>query len=199
MIAAARSSHLPWGGTRLALSLVALLFTAVLGLAASFPALTGRIVDQANVIPAETRSTIEPKLSELESKSGIQLVVATVPRSRARVNLTPMSCSQLEARRRQEQRRVAARRPAAPRPHRSRLRSRHAHRRADQGHHHEYHRAALQTGDFAGGIARSVMTSSRSSTDASEWQSAPRCGSIVTRHAIQLLAADRRRSRSSRC
>jgi uncharacterized protein len=46
--------------------------------AADFPALTGRIVDQANVIPAATRNAIEPKLAELETKSGIQLVVATV-------------------------------------------------------------------------------------------------------------------------
>jgi uncharacterized protein len=47
-------------------------------LAANFPALTGRIVDQANVIPAATRNAIEPKLADLEAKSGIQLVVATV-------------------------------------------------------------------------------------------------------------------------
>src|SRR3982751_6514092 len=56
-----------------ALSLVALAFAA-----ANLPALTGRIVDQANVIPAETRNAIEPKLADLETKSGIQLVVATV-------------------------------------------------------------------------------------------------------------------------
>jgi uncharacterized protein len=47
-------------------------------LAANFPPLTGRIVDQANIITAATRSAIEPKLVDLESKSGIQLVVATV-------------------------------------------------------------------------------------------------------------------------
>jgi uncharacterized protein len=46
--------------------------------AANFPALTGRIVDQANVIPAATRNAVETKLAELETKSGIQLVVATV-------------------------------------------------------------------------------------------------------------------------
>src|SRR6202158_1819426 len=46
--------------------------------AANFPALTGRIVDQANVIPAATRDALEPKLADLEAKSGIQLVVATV-------------------------------------------------------------------------------------------------------------------------
>jgi uncharacterized protein len=62
----------------LGIPVVALLFTAIAGLAATLPALTGRIVDQANVISAETRRAIEPKLSELESKSGIQLVVATV-------------------------------------------------------------------------------------------------------------------------
>ena len=38
----------------------------------------GRIVDQANVIPVETRTALEPKLADLEAKSGIQLVVATV-------------------------------------------------------------------------------------------------------------------------
>jgi uncharacterized protein len=78
MIAGGQSSLLPWRARRLAFGLVALLFTAVLGLAANLPALTGRIVDQANVIPAETRGAIEPKLADLESKSGIQLVVATV-------------------------------------------------------------------------------------------------------------------------
>src|SRR5476651_1248340 len=46
--------------------------------AANFPALTGRVVDQANIIPAPARADLETKLSDLESKSGIQLVVATV-------------------------------------------------------------------------------------------------------------------------
>jgi uncharacterized protein len=58
------------------LEVLALAWAAVF--AADFPALTGRIVDQANVIPAATRDAIEPKLAELEAKSGIQLVVATV-------------------------------------------------------------------------------------------------------------------------
>jgi uncharacterized protein len=69
---------IPAGGARAALALVALLFFGVAGFTANFPALTGRIVDQANVIPAETRAAIEPKLADLETKSGIQLVVATV-------------------------------------------------------------------------------------------------------------------------
>jgi uncharacterized protein len=43
-----------------------------------FPALTGRVVDQAGVMTAESRSDVEAKLEGLEDKSGIQLVVATV-------------------------------------------------------------------------------------------------------------------------
>ncbi len=46
--------------------------------AANYPPLTGRIVDQANIIPPSTRSAIETKLKDLEDKSGIQLVVASV-------------------------------------------------------------------------------------------------------------------------
>jgi uncharacterized protein len=54
------------------------LCASLTALAAHPPELTGRIVDQADIIPAATRSTIEPKLADLETKSGIQLVVATV-------------------------------------------------------------------------------------------------------------------------
>lgn len=46
--------------------------------APNFPALSGRIVDQANIIPPATAAAVEPKLADLEQKSGIQLVVATV-------------------------------------------------------------------------------------------------------------------------
>jgi uncharacterized protein len=62
----------------LAAAVLALLCLGVAALAANFPALSGRIVDQANVIPAETRAALEPKLADLEAKSGIQLVVTTV-------------------------------------------------------------------------------------------------------------------------
>ncbi|UTD26119.1 YgcG family protein [Bradyrhizobium sp. WD16] len=58
-----------------------LLFFTLFGLAAAaptFPQLTGRVVDEANIIPAETRDAITQKLADLEAKSGIQLVVATV-------------------------------------------------------------------------------------------------------------------------
>ena len=58
--------------------LVLLLCASLGAFAANLPALTGRIVDQANVIPLDTRNTLEPKLIDLETKSGIQLVVATV-------------------------------------------------------------------------------------------------------------------------
>jgi uncharacterized protein len=54
------------------------LWLATVAVALTFPPLTGRIVDQANIIPQDTRNALEPKLAELEQKSGIQLVVATV-------------------------------------------------------------------------------------------------------------------------
>jgi uncharacterized protein len=65
-------------GAHLTAVAIALLWTVIAVLALSFPPLTGRIVDQANVISEEVRHTIEPKLADLETKSGIQLVVATV-------------------------------------------------------------------------------------------------------------------------
>jgi uncharacterized protein len=53
-------------------------FTAFTAFTLTLPVLTGRIVDRANIISTETRVAIEQKLSDLETKSGIQLVVATV-------------------------------------------------------------------------------------------------------------------------
>jgi uncharacterized protein len=58
--------------------LLALIAFCVAALAADFPPLTGRVVDQANLISATERSALEAKLADLETKSGIQLVVATV-------------------------------------------------------------------------------------------------------------------------
>lgn len=60
-------------------ALFALLCACTAALAINFPALTGRIVDQAHIISPDARSKLEPKLADLENKSGIQLVVATVP------------------------------------------------------------------------------------------------------------------------
>ena len=72
------SSHPVAGWTRIAFAFLALLCTAVAALAVTLPALTGRVVDQANIISATARGAIEQKLADLETKSGIQLVVATV-------------------------------------------------------------------------------------------------------------------------
>jgi uncharacterized protein len=51
---------------------------ASLAFALDFPPLTGRVVDQANIMTAQSRTELEAKLKELEDKSSIQLVVATV-------------------------------------------------------------------------------------------------------------------------
>ena len=58
--------------------LLALLLWSFFAFAITFPALTGRVVDAANVLDAATRTTLETRLAELEGKSGIQLEVATV-------------------------------------------------------------------------------------------------------------------------
>jgi uncharacterized protein len=55
-----------------------LCFVALAMAALDFPPLTGRVVDQAGVINAQTRTDLETKLKDLEDKSSIQLVVATV-------------------------------------------------------------------------------------------------------------------------
>jgi uncharacterized protein len=69
------------GGPRLQRAMAAfavLLWMVGAALALTFPALSGRVVDQAGIIDLQTQATIETKLADLESKSGIQLVVATV-------------------------------------------------------------------------------------------------------------------------
>jgi uncharacterized protein len=68
---------------RLAALFLALLVAATAGAlvasaAPNFPALTGRVVDQANVLSPDVRASLEAKLKALDDKSGIQLVVATV-------------------------------------------------------------------------------------------------------------------------
>jgi uncharacterized protein len=57
---------------------VALLCAGFALAALTFPPLTGRVVDQANVLSAAERERLTAKLADLEQKSGIQLVVATV-------------------------------------------------------------------------------------------------------------------------
>ncbi len=55
------------------------LIFSVSAFAAELPALTGRIVDGANVIDAATREAITQKLAAYEAKSSDQVVVVTVP------------------------------------------------------------------------------------------------------------------------
>jgi uncharacterized protein len=47
--------------------------------APNFPALTGRVVDGANILSADTRSDLTQKLAALEQKTSRQLVVVTIP------------------------------------------------------------------------------------------------------------------------
>src|SRR5580765_7638837 len=78
MIAGRIPSAFGGRGAWLAGAVGALLLAIGASFALNLPALTGRIVDQANIIQPATRDALESKLAELESKSGIQLVVATV-------------------------------------------------------------------------------------------------------------------------
>src|SRR5262245_4412228 len=61
-------------------ALLATLLLATLALAQTltFPALTGRVVDDAGVLDAPTRAALTEKLAALEAKTTDQLVVATV-------------------------------------------------------------------------------------------------------------------------
>ena len=61
-----------------AVACVALCLFAAIAFALDFPALTGRVVDQAGVMSEASKSDVKAKSKALEDKSGIQLVVATV-------------------------------------------------------------------------------------------------------------------------
>ncbi len=59
-----------------------LVLGAVLGspaMAQDFPALTGRVVDAANIIPPDVEASLDAKLTAFETRTQRQLVVATVP------------------------------------------------------------------------------------------------------------------------
>jgi len=58
--------------------LLALSLASLAALALDFPALTGRVVDQADII-GPVRADVAAKSKDLEERSTIQLVVATVP------------------------------------------------------------------------------------------------------------------------
>ncbi|MEZ5737133.1 MAG: methanol dehydrogenase, partial [Novosphingobium sp.] len=59
------------------LGLATLLFGALPGIASaqSFPELTGRVVDAANIIPDDVEARLTQKLEALETQSQRQLVV----------------------------------------------------------------------------------------------------------------------------
>jgi uncharacterized protein len=61
-----------------ALLVLGLCLGAASASALDFPPLTGRVVDQAGILNADIRSDLADKSKDLEEKSGIQLVVATV-------------------------------------------------------------------------------------------------------------------------
>ncbi|TIY03453.1 MAG: YgcG family protein, partial [Mesorhizobium sp.] len=55
------------------------LFLPLTALAAELPVLTGRVVDNADIIDAATEAALTRKLADFEAKSSDQIVVATVP------------------------------------------------------------------------------------------------------------------------
>jgi uncharacterized protein len=58
---------------------LAILFALVaIAHALTFPALTGRVVDDANILDAATRQTLTDKVAAVEAKSGHQIVVVTL-------------------------------------------------------------------------------------------------------------------------
>ena len=73
----ARNDGLFRAGTAAIITAFVLLFASA-AFAYTFPPLSGRVVDQANVMSAASRADVEAKSKALEDKSGIQLVVATV-------------------------------------------------------------------------------------------------------------------------
>jgi uncharacterized protein len=65
--------------TPLVLALLLALFAFPAFAAPTFPALTGRVVDDAHVLSAQTQADLTHKLADLEAKTGRQLVVVTLP------------------------------------------------------------------------------------------------------------------------
>ena len=61
-----------------AIAVVVFCALAAVAFAFDFPPLTGRVVDQANIMTPASRADVEAKLKNLEDKSSIQVVVATV-------------------------------------------------------------------------------------------------------------------------
>lgn len=61
-----------------ALAMLLALFAAPALAAPTFPPLTGRVVDDAHVLSAQTTADLTAKLADLEAKTGRQLVVVTI-------------------------------------------------------------------------------------------------------------------------
>jgi uncharacterized protein len=65
--------------SRIVVALLVFLFSTLAALAApNFPALSGRVIDQAGIITYADRQELEQSLKELEAKSSDQLVVVTL-------------------------------------------------------------------------------------------------------------------------
>jgi uncharacterized protein len=70
----------PLGGARgLVLALLVFLLPAAALAAPKFPALSGRVVDEAQLLSPATEQKLTDELAQLEAKTGHQVVVATVP------------------------------------------------------------------------------------------------------------------------
>lgn len=68
----------PWGALRLAVLVLFISFGAA-SAAPTFPPLTGRVVDNANVLSPQAEAKLTEELATLETQTGRQLVVATLP------------------------------------------------------------------------------------------------------------------------
>lgn len=66
-------------GPAILLALLLVLFSPLTALAQTFPPLTGRVVDAANLLKPDERATLEAKLKAHEDKTSDQVVVATIP------------------------------------------------------------------------------------------------------------------------
>jgi uncharacterized protein len=71
-----------------------LAFLAGPAMAQTFPALSGRVVDEAHLLTPEQAGALDAKLAALDQQSQRQLVVATIPIFRAMKSRTmPIACS----------------------------------------------------------------------------------------------------------
>src|SRR5262245_1240 len=67
-----------YGLRRACVGVAAVFFFIVAALALDFPTLTGRVVDEANILDPSTRAALTDKLTDLEAKTTDQLVIVTL-------------------------------------------------------------------------------------------------------------------------